>query len=107
MATSPMVPGLRCQRAGITPTCGHSQRGWEREERASSHVGAGEPQLAQAILQGGALHPQAHYCAVRAAQYPPSLLQHLPLGSEAVGCVAVWGGNIACVIYCSGTALWA
>ena len=59
MAMSTTVPRPRCQRAGIMPTCGQIQR-CVYEAGQSSLARASEPQLAQAELQGGTLHPQAH-----------------------------------------------
>ena len=59
MAMGTTVPRPRCQRAGIMPICGHLQRRVD-EAGEPSLAGASEPQLAQAELQGGTLHPQAH-----------------------------------------------
>ena len=59
-----------------------------------SLAGAGEPQLTQAELQGGALHSQAHRCTVRPAQYPPRLFKH---GQDVLtlGCFqGVVGGGV-------------
>src|SRR5919204_3637066 len=41
-----------------------------------SLTGTGDPKLAHAELQGGALQPQAHGRAVRSAQHPLGLLEH-------------------------------
>ena len=55
MVMSTTVPRPRCQRAGIMPICGHLQRRVYEAGRPSL-AGAGEPQLAQAELQGGVVH---------------------------------------------------
>ena len=56
---------------GLTPMEAGT-RGWEGQH---SLVGAGDPQLTQAELQGRALHPQAYGGAVRSSKHPIRLLE--------------------------------
>jgi hypothetical protein len=58
---APWCQGNAANPLAACPHVGTSRGVQAREGRASSRTGAGEPQLALAARQGGALPPQAHY----------------------------------------------